>query len=77
MGISNGTAILEENTWIQLTHQISTLAVAVFAVQQILALTGFLVLSGKLVFLLECVFLIACAVCMLIGLLTQKKENIE
>lgn len=77
MGISNGTAPWEENTWMQLAHKISTLAVAVFAVRQILALTGLFVLSGMAALLLESVFLISCAVCVGMGLFTRKKEDNE
>lgn len=75
MGISNSTALWEENTWMQLAHKISTLAVAVFAVLQILALTGFLILPEMAALLLKSVFLVSCAVCVLIGLSTQKKED--
>lgn len=77
MGISNGTALWGENTWMQLAHRVSTLAVAVFAVRQILALTGLFVLAGMAALFLESVFLISCAVCVGMGLFTQKKEDNE
>ena len=74
-GISHGTAPWQENNWLQLAHKISTLAVAVFAGQEILALTGLLVLPKMAAFLLEGVFLSCCAVCVGMGLFTQKKED--
>lgn len=77
MGISNGTAIWEENTWMQMAHKVSTLAVAIFAVVQIFVLTGLFVLSGMTALLLESVFLIACVVCVSMGLFTQKEEDNE
>lgn len=77
MGIANGTAGWEQNIWIQLAHKVSTLAVAVFAVQQILVLTGFFVLSGMTALLLECAFRIPCAVGVLMSLFTQKREDNE
>ena len=74
IGISNGTALWQENTWLQLANKISTLAVAVFAVQEILSLTGIFVLPAMAALLLEGVFS-CCAVCVGMGLFTQKKED--
>ncbi len=75
MGIANGTAAQPENRWLAWAHQLSTLAVAIFAVLEIVRLTGLLILPDMAALLLECVLAFTCGVCVLVGI--RKKEDHE
>lgn len=76
IGIANGApAIAPDNRWLQVAGQVSTVAVAVFAVLQILQLTRIFALSAYVSLLVQCVFTLTVIVCLIMGLLTRKKEE--
>ncbi len=77
MGIANGTTDQQENGWMRCTYQVSTLAVIIFAVLEVLRLTSIFVLPTSAAILLECVLAVTCGVCVLMGVGTQKKEDNE
>ncbi len=73
MGIANGTSEHLENRWMGWAHQLSTLAVVLFAVLEILRLTGLFILPDMGAVLLECVLTFTCGVCVFMGIQTRKQ----
>ena len=77
IGIANGTAALQQdgNVWMHRANRFSTVAVGVFAVLEIVSLTGLAQVGRQIDLLLSCVFALICAACTLMGLFTRKKEE--
>lgn len=77
IGIANGTAVLQQdgNVWMHRANVYSTIAVGVFAVLEIVSLTGLVQVGRQIDLLLSCVFALVCAACTLMGLFTRKKEE--
>ena len=63
------------NVWMHRANVYSTIAVGVFAVLEIVSLTGLVQVGRQIDLLLSCVFALVCAACTLMGLFTRKKEE--
>lgn len=74
IGISNGTAALQQegDRWMYRANRFSTIAVGVFAVLQILTLTGILTMEQTVWLCIEYAFTICCAGSLLLSLLNRK-----
>lgn len=74
IGIANGTAALQQDgdRWMHRANRFSTAAVAVFAVLQILTLTGILTMQNTVWLCMECAFSLCCAGSILLSLLHRK-----
>lgn len=78
IGIANGASIWAEaegNPWMRCAGRVSTAAVAVFAVLQILTLTGMLHMTETVWLCIEYAFTLVCIACILLGLSHRKKEE--
>lgn len=74
--IANGApAIAPDNRWFITAGKVSTIAVAVFAILQILQLTRIFTLPAQVGLLVQCVFAVAVVVCLVVGVLARKKEE--
>lgn len=77
IGIANGTAALQQDgdRWMYWANRFSTAAVGVFAVLQILTLTGILTMQNTVWLCMEYAFSLCCAGNILLSLLNRKKEE--
>ena len=74
IGIANGTAALQQDgdRWMHRANRFSATAVGVFAVLQILTLTGILSMEHTVWLCIEYAFTICCAGSILLSLLDRK-----